>query len=178
MREIEFRGWNEKNSRWIYGYHFVNRGEPFIVDDGIVTNPFLTADDYRVVGSTVGQYTGLNDKNGNRIFEGDIVVFHTIETKCINTDCEPQILGYRTCLCKNTFEVQFTEGVFGIDCGNDCPSIPISHCGIPIEDLKILREQKENDAHFDVNGYDVNESIIGIEVIGNIYDNPELLTNK
>ena len=37
-REILFRGWNEKNKKWIYGYYLVNRGEHFIAPDEFV-NP-------------------------------------------------------------------------------------------------------------------------------------------
>ena len=32
-REILFRGWNEKNKKWLYGYYLVNRGEHFISPD-------------------------------------------------------------------------------------------------------------------------------------------------
>ena len=33
MRPIKFRGWNEKNKRWLYGTYLVNRGFPYIVED-------------------------------------------------------------------------------------------------------------------------------------------------
>lgn len=72
-RIIKFRGWNTKNDKWIYGYYFVNRGEPFIVEDGILTNPFLTADDFKVEENTIGQFTGLTDALGNDIYEGDVL---------------------------------------------------------------------------------------------------------
>lgn len=71
-REILFRGWNKKNKKWLYGYYCVNRGEHFIAPDEFV-NPLASYEDYVVDAGTVGQYTGLKDANGVKIFEGDIL---------------------------------------------------------------------------------------------------------
>ena len=132
MREILFRGKRTDNGEWVYGVPTKDsHGETVMVESVYECEEYNCrgANCLYVNENTVGQYTGLTDKNGKTIFEGDIVKGHwgTIFT----------IFYDETCLQLRTR----------------------SQLGI----------ERDTDYY---QGYN------DIEVIGNIYDNPELLRSE
>ena len=132
-REIEFRGKNSANE-WLYGYLTKQLGSDcFIIESQDCLGGVIT--------ETIGQYTGLKDKNGTKIFEGDIFEDEKNEIRGIvifeNSSFRIKWFGLQTTL----YEYGYDDGSFGeVECET-----------------------------FDM--YNIDQ----MEVIGNIYDNPELL---
>ena len=128
MREILFRGKRADNGEWIYGDLIQNVDCIKIREQEKSIKKI--AKSYEVDRDTVGQFTGLCDKNGKKIFEGDIVLGLFLFDMLINA------------------VVKFRDGAFGLEW----------HRGEIIE-------------------FNAFTSICNItyEIIGNIYDNPELL---
>jgi len=127
MREYKFRGKRIDNGEWVYGYVYK---DALIGCNILQTKPCLAA--IMVDPSTAGQYTGLKDKNGREIYEGDIVLA-TLKFFNINNE-----------KCK----VIFHNGSFGVQYG------------------------------FSTDYFKTFSAWDEVEVIDNIYDNPELLEGK
>lgn len=122
-REIKFRGFSSNMNKWVYGGIKFIESDAFIIHQQGIQLAFSNA----VINKSVGQYTGLKDKNGKEIYEGDIIEHYAL-------------YGY----------VVFENGMFSMSSN---ANTQFCNCKQPMA------------------YHDVNE----MEIIGNIYENPELL---
>lgn len=140
MREILFRAKRVDNGEWVYGdlrqYINLPQYDDLPVEDLYSIDTMPVAEDYghnyTVDKTTIGQYTGLPDRNGNKIFEGDILVDNDGESLYV-------------CV--------FDNGQFG---------------------FYTVKEYANSDFAW----YNVEFVTDICTILGNIYDNPELIRSK
>ena len=157
MREILFRGKRKDNGDWICGdlLQDVESGICAIVSYvnlGGNIHDLSESCIFAVIPETVGQYTGLTDKNGTKIFEGDIIesvsrLVNSVGTPTGGTDISRYIIEWG--------EHKWVKKIFFCNRGDYW--------------------KKNNVLPEDLYPYTASRYC---EVIGNIYDNPELLKKE
>ncbi len=128
MRQYKFRFWYRKEKRWLYNVRIDNNGDIYPIDSNGEED--ATIDCLQVEKS---QFTGLKDKNGKEIYEGDVVTYQQSER------FGESVSDYRTIVKYE--EYSFTPMKYHSECEDGFYSCLIGD----------------------------------IEVIGNIYENPEQL---
>ena len=156
MREILFRGKRVDNGEWIEG-DLRHGGYTEIGPATYIMNTDVFLINFPVDPETVGQYTGLTDKNGTKIFEGDILHFKTYQGggfACpIGTDVYYRVL-------------------FG-QCNPDMNTLT-EYVGF----WALSKNYDEDDLYEYGNSINYLVDSHGACVIGNIHDNPELLKER
>jgi uncharacterized phage protein (TIGR01671 family) len=159
MRQILFRGQTRKYGekvlmgtgeklpgKWVYGGIFPGENKSIIYGCSSEKITSVDLEKHVVYSDTVGQYTGLEDKNGVKVFEGDIIKTHYANAKICDFVEIVVFRGGRFCSEKNLP-------------GGGRMWAPLWD-GVP---------------HI---SQDTSLYVDSMEVIGNIYDNPEMVTKN
>lgn len=142
MRAIKFRAWNGKK---MYVPDYVS-------GDGRGEFEHLEYEGTCFVESTLMQFTGLHDKNGKEIYEGDVVSFPDTESTYEDVGIgEVKVAEYPL---NSFYPVHFVDGGFG---------------------FKVTRESEALEQRWYWLAEVLFNEGLTLEVIGNIYSNPELL---
>lgn len=148
---FNFRCWDKENKKFLHNLSFdISTNETLILNCGIEGKKYINLND--TDRYTLMQCTGLKDKNGKLIYEGDVVRFEkTYECACFTN---VKVVLFKIVWCDYGFMAKQIK----IIKGNESYEFPLT--------LSKLLE---------IAPYTEHQTTINLEVIGNIYENPELL---
>lgn len=154
MEQYKFRGKSLETGEWLVGSLYDDGGEEYIIPN--IPGSAIDYELYQVDGNTTGMFSGLKDIHENEIFKGDILHVCEYRNDFIGESMEfREAFGISELKGKfwkeYTDEVVFNEGCFSVK--DTCL-------------FALFGDQRHSDPIFE------------FEVIGNIYDNPELLKQK
>lgn len=155
MREVLFRAKGKDDGEWVYGWYCRYQFGKWPLKDAIIPSEEAESGYHRFVEvdpSTVGQSTGLVDKRGSRIFEGDIVRW---------TWEKHRIIGHQSCHYDGHYfgallVVRWLPAGYML-CPTNDKDLDIPNAGGKVDNYSFWNYQG------------------GLEIAGNIHDNPELL---
>lgn len=143
MREIKFRGKGVITNNWFIGSLITIKDGAIIYSDNFLYEGAVKPE-------TIGQYTGLKDKNGKEIYEGDIVEWVFFYER-LGAD-----MGVKECDTIVKGIIRWRQGGFV---------------------LEVIENDFENAGYYSISAlYTDTES--DVEIIGNIHDNPELIKEE
>lgn len=160
-RQIKFRGKRIDNGEWVCGDLHTHDCTEIIVHDGYRAESY-----YPVDPDTVGQFTGLCDKNGNEIYEGDILRIREYDNELMtNFDDDT-----------DRFELFTLDEIRGELMKEYITPVIWDEGGFYFSS-EYNKPNYRNDMLFCCLFGDMRRSstIFEIDIIGNIFDNPELM---
>lgn len=167
-REIKFRGYGKQIKMWFYGcLDTLSIPSPRIMLKNSEGEIFSV----EVIPETVGQFTGLHDKNGKEIYEGDVIKWLEINGTNNNSLLEPP----DDSIVEMSGVVEFKDGVFSVLNEDKLLDVIVAY---------LTRDYQANEPNMFEYVYNLDkfpnitiDDMYICEVIGNIYDNKEQTQN-